>query len=656
MFDFFAGQLWFLMVLVLVLWIPGRMGVSVLERKKRFLTLAERGAISVVLSVVFTDFLMIVLGRLGIALDAFPVGTGIALGSAFFWGCARWSALGARSVETHGNASLQHKTHGHASLPKTLGNTSLSTAFLLVFALAVVIKLVYIVPNIVPVSTDLGHHTFWVEKIVQEKKLPEYREQEIEKDANGKNIVGEAKPISDFIEGEHLMLAAVAMLSGKNPVSAFSITTLFFVHLATLLAMYALGRRLFEKFVWRESVGVWTLFFFGVLYALGESQLRYVTGGAVGNVLGNLFIPTAFLLLVLAVRKKRADLLVAAMLVVFGLVYTHHLSTLLCVFSLAGTLIALLIGQRRTLVKNIFPLLHGRATILALLSYIVFFFVVYTPAYIRNMAVTSVVGAPENEEHLGFSFIQLATAVGEPRMVLGLLGLGLLLFFRKTREDESTALLFGWTIPLAFLVLFPDLAHINLPSARVANYLVFPLSIVSAFAFLALFRKLKRFGGLSPRLLGVLAVFAVLAVSYRGFADNDLFMKTRPSQTERALELFSAAKYLSTEIPQDVMVMHDHINIPGDSWIKLFFLRDYNYPFYRALLFRYDRATDKQEKCTLYIFSKPDSAEAKQCQEDLNVRAVLVDEKLDGQQFQHFKNYWKVYSDPFHSVYVRSDS
>lgn len=649
MLDFFAGQFWFLIVLVLVLWLPGRTGVLFLERKKKFFTQIERTAVSVTLSIVFVDFLMIVLGRSGIALDAFSVGTGIVSGSALLWGCARWGALGVRSAETHGDTSRissSHKTHGNASLP---------AVFLLVFFLAVVIKLVYIVPNIVPASTDLGHHTFWVEKIVQEKKLPEYREQEIEKDTNGRNIVGEAKPISDFIEGEHLMLAAVAMLSGKNPVSAFAITTLFFMHIATLLAMYALGRRLFEKFVWRESVGVWTLFFFGVLYALGQSQLRYVTGGAVGNVLGNLFMPTAFLLFVLAVRKKRTNLFLAAMAVVFGLVYTHHLSTLLFVFSLAATFVALLLMQRKFIMKNVFPLLWNRATILAIFFFAIFFFAVYTPAYIRNMAVTSVVGAPENEEHLGFSFIQLAASVGEPRMVLGLFGLGLLLVFRKTRTAESAALLLGWTIPLAILVLFPDLVRIDLPSARVANYLVFPLSILSAFALLLLFRKLKLFGGLSPRLLGVLAVFAVLAVSYRGFADNDLFMKTRPNQTERALELFSASKYLSEAIPKDVVVMHDHINIPGDSWIKLFFLRDYNYPFYRALLFRYDRATDKQEKCTLYVLSKPDSAEAKQCQEDLNVRAVLVDEKLDGQQFQHFKNYWKVYSDPFHSVYVRSE-
>ncbi len=633
--DFFVGQFWLLVALVVVLWVPGRMWVLFLERKKPLFSVVEQIPLSITLSIVVVDLVMIVLGRVGIFLDALSVGLGIFFvsGLLFFF------------------AKREKKAKENSVSPKQ----ELSLLFWIVFLLAVVIKMVYLVPNIVPHATDLGHHSYWIKKIVLDGKLPTYEERDITTNDAGNYIVGEAEPISDFIIGEHLTLSAIAIISGKDVVSGFSVTALFVLHVVTLLAMYALAKRLFERSSHAERIGVWTLFFFGVLYALGQSQMKYVTGGAMGNTFGNLFIPVAFLLLLFAVRRCLVGAFISALFVIFMLAYTHHLSTLLFVFALLGIFLMLAIFHRGFFPKNILPLLRSRSVWITVVSFLCFFFFFFTPSYIRNMAVEQVVGTPQNEEHLGFSFLELGRAVGESRAAFGILGLGFLLFSRKMRRSDILAILAGWSIPLGILIVYPNLVRIDLPSARVANYMVFPLAILSGYALVLLVERLKRFSRSASWVCTAMVLFLVVSVSYGGFLDNASVMKKRSDQTERSLEVFSAAQYLHDRVSGSVTVMHDHINITsGDAWIKTFFMRDYNYPFYRAFLFRYDRATDKQEKCTMYVFSEPDSSEAKKCIDDLNVGAILVDEKIDGQQFQHFGDYWKVYSDPFHSVYVRA--
>lgn len=634
MVTYISEQILFLMALILVLWVPGRIWVLFLERKGKFLTDIERISLAISLSVVMVDFLMIILGRLGVPLTALTIGLGIIGVSGSLFGWTKWH-------------SLSNNDSQRASQKKT------SLMFLLVFSLAIAIKMFYFIPNIIPASTDLGHHVFWVQKIVLEKKLPIYEEQEITKNGEGDYIVGATHPISDFIIGEHLVLSAVAMLSGKDIVSGFSMMTLFVLHIATLLVLYSLGRRLFEKRPYAEQIGTWTLFFFGVLYALGQSQMRYVTGGAVGNVFGNLFIPMIFLVVLIALRYKRMDMAIVSMCMLFTLAYTHHLSTLLFMLVFLSVMTVLVLVRRDIFVESVLPIVWNRRFLVIVGGFILFFFFFYTPSYVSNMAVDQVVGAPKNEEHLGFSFLQLVHSVGESRMALGLAGITFLLFSLKTRRSEEMAILVGWTVIFCLLVLFPAVFRIDLPSARVANYIVFPLSILSGYAMVILIRSF-RFSGFPIRMRTLSMFFLIVAFSYGGFKDNNAFLKSRAEQDVRSLSVFSVAEYSATHIADTDVVMHDHIHIPGDAWIKIFFNRDYNYPFYRALLFRYDRETDKQEKCTLQVLSQPNSKEAKKCESDLNVRAIIVDEKMDGQQFQHFQDYDKVYADKFHAVYARS--
>lgn len=635
MMEFIGGQFMLLAAIYAVLWIPGRTWVIFLERNGQVFDSVLRWVITVTLSIVTVDFLMIILGRLGIPLEG-------------------WSVLGGIFLITVGMIFLAKKMKNDGTRPiSKISSSRISSLFFPVFFAAVLLKSIYGIPLIVPSSTDLGHHMYWVKKIVMEKKLPVYEEREIEIDSGGKYIVGEKKPISDFIVGEHLVLGAVVMISGKGVTSSFSLVVLFAIHIASVLSVYALARRIFSDFSWGESAAIWALFFFGVLYALGQSQMKFVFGGAIGNSFGNLFFPVIFLLIITALLKKRSDIFIAGMFGTFALIYTHHLSALLFGVSLIGSLLFFFFFSEQSVRKNFFLLFRSLSVLCTAGILILFFLFFFTPSYISNMAVSQVVGEAQNEEHQGLSFSQFVSVAGDPRAALGLLGLFWIIARKRFRKKPFTAMLAGWTGVLIFLTLFPDIARIDLPSARVANYAAAPLALLSGLSAALLFQGVQRFGMFSSRMILSVAIFFTVTAAYRGLLDNSTFFKVKPFQREQSLELFHAGEYMSQNIPSSVVVLHDHINIPTNSFLKTFFMRDFNYPFYRAMLFRYERIADKQEKCTLYVISSPDSREAEKCEQELHIGAVLVNEKIDGQQFQHFRKYEKVYSDAFQSVYAR---
>lgn len=638
MITYIFGQVLLLVAIMIVFWLPGRVWVAFLERKGRFLSALERIAVAVTLSVVTVTFVMILIGQVGIPLNAWSVLGGIAVisGGMFAW-------LRLRFLPTQKLSEKQYEK-----------NTP-SFAFFAVFILAILFKLFYFLPLVVPSSTDLGHHMFWVKKIIETGKLPVYEERDIEMGEDGRYVVGDPVPMSDFIVGEHLVFSAVGMISAREVTSAFPVTALFVLHLTSLVAVYALTRRFFARFSWGEKVAVVALFFYGVLYAVGGSQMKYVVGGAVGNVFGNLLIPMGILLATIALRTRRVEVLIASCAVMFGLIYTHHLSTLLLFVTLVGVLLAFVVLRRDVFSERIFPMMRDRR-FWGVVVVFVGVFLIFPPSYIANRGVEEIVGAPVYEEHQGFTFAQLIGVVGDPRVAFGMLGMVFLMAKRSFRTILATSILFGWTFPFLVMTLFPGLIGISLPSARVANYLVAPISILSGVALVLLVAYLRHSRGVSKTVFSVAILLVMAVISYRGIADNAGQMKVKPLQQARALELFHAGAYFSQKIPStEGVVMHDHINVPGNSFLKTFFLEDYNYPFYRAHLFRYDRPDNRQEKCTLYVVSTPDSDEAKKCQEELNVQGVLVDETIDGQQFQHFRNFDKVYADAFHGVYVRSD-
>ncbi|MEI9967011.1 MAG: hypothetical protein WDN67_05330 [Candidatus Moraniibacteriota bacterium] len=185
-----------------------------------------------------------------------------------------------------------------------------------------------------------------------------------------------------------------------------------------------------------------------------------------------------------------------------------------------------------------------------------------------------------------------------------------------------------------------------------ANYLIFPLALLSAFLLALFFGALKneKFLPKSVRIGAIILLFAF--VLHNGFFNNDQYLLSQKNENnQKMLALFNGSRFLAERLPEEGLVVHDHINILGDSWIKLAFMRDYNYPFYRALLFRYDRPSDRQERCTLNVIGAPNSDEALGCMRDLGIRATFVNQSIDGEQFSHFNTYWQVYNDPFYSAY-----
>ncbi len=643
MLELMRDQLFFLLSLAGVLVLPGWATLFFLERKGKVFTLLERAVLSVALSIVAVDFLVLSLDALRIKLFASSIAGVIGIYSVSLWGWAYYYFV--RKSKNEENESQNHEK----------SQSSFSWVFLFVFLAMLAVKALYFVPYVVPSSTDLGHHMYWTKQITLQHTLPVYEEREIVKGDTGYEI-GDAEPISDFIIGEHIIMAAIQMLSGVSVISAFPSLVLFVIHVVTALAVYVLALRLFERYKHREKVAIVSLFLFGALYTIAPPQMKYIVGGVVGNTIGNLLIPSIFLLLVMALRLRQVRLLAVSIVMMFGLAYTHHLSTLMFGVALVGTLGTLCILKWKMVREQLWPLAIHPLVLGTFAACLIFFFFVWTPSYITNAAVKTIVGEPTATEHQGFSFSQLKFAVGEPRMVFGALGLILLLLSRAFRRSETLALLAGWTVPLALLVLHPELARISLPSGRVANYLIVPLSILAGWSMVWLVENIRRQNTLPQAArVGMLTLLFVLVI-HNGFFDNMSYLGQQRENIQKMRSLFVASDFLSKNVPQDQAIVHDHINILGDSWIKLFFMRDYNYPFYRANLFRYDRITDKQERCTLEVISHPNTRESTACMKDINIRALLVNETVDGQQFKHFKNYWQVYNDAYYSVYLyRSD-
>lgn len=623
----------------LVLFLPGTALLSFLERKSPFATPLERAVLIPSLSIVLVDFFMLSFDLLGIPQKYWTILLAIGIFSLGSFSLARVK-------KTSDESSIHHEEEPERSVSKT---------FIAVFILLLVLKTFYFFPNILSNTTDLGHHLYWAKKIALDHRLPVYEKQDIVVDERGNYSISNPEPISDFIIGEHLTLAAIQMISGVDFDSAFSSIILFIVHILSLFALSLLARRLFEPLPSSEMLSTLTLLLGGVFYGLGVPQMKYVVGGVVGNTYANLLIPVLFLCLIMAFRTKRTALFSLVVILLFGLAYTHHLSMFVTVIILLVAIGIRLVLSPKTMWGVVMkPFLTPWPMILFGIGTL-FFFVLWKPAYIANTAVNTVVGTPEKTEHLGFTTTQLLYAVGEPRLVLGFFGLVFLFVWwyrKRTFDVNAVALLLGWTLPLVLLVLFPDVVSVDLPSGRVANYLIAPLCILSAFLITVAVHVFRQKHILPASFLFATTTLFLAILFFNGYLDNDSVFRQSPLQSEKTRALRNAAHYLADDIPRDGIVLHDHINIPGDSWIKLDFMRDYNYPFYRAYLFRYDRASDRTEKCTLYVISSPHSDEAKKCISDLHIRAVLVNQTIDGAQFEHFKDFEKVYTDPFYAIYT----
>jgi hypothetical protein len=636
--DFILNQIFFYFTLILVIFLPGYFLLNLVEARRKYFTLLEKVVISAGLGIIASSFIIITIGKLGISINK----TSVILSLIFF--------ILLLQILTH----IIKKSPDTSPLPdkNITGENNITTfsknqliLIILILFLTIFIKTTYLAGTIFPSATDLGHHTYWINKIVLDGKLPVYEKTDVIEENSG-YAISQPEPIADFIIGEHLFLASISLVSGLNPFSVFPTLILFLINILSVLAIFILALRIFRDRSWGKNAAIFSLFLLGPLYAISGSQTKFVSGGVIGNILGNLLIPIAFYFFWRAIREKKAEFFSLALFISFSLFYVHHLSALIFSFIILLFLISfflsgIIFGKKNSGEDlNFFYFLKNPLIIILLASCAIFFFFVYTPSYIATNAVTTIVGEATKTTKQGISFTNLFYQVGQARMAFALVGLVILFFFARSRLLFSFIL--SWFAVIFLMSWKPGLFQINIPSARVANYLPFPAAISAAAAAAWIFAKISAKKSDLPAIFGIIFFLTIVSFSLAGgFYDNSQSLRANTSK-EPAMT-YHAAQYLSQKTGANDVILKDHNFIAADSWMKIFFMKDYNYPLTRSLFFRYEE-NSAREHCTLWMISEPQSSEAQKCFSDLGVNFLVINPALDSAQFKKTNNFWNVYS------------
>ena len=535
--------------------------------------------------------------------------------------------------------------------------------------LTLFIKGVFLFGNIIPSATDLGHHMYWSKQIAETGHAPTYTKRDVI-ETNGEYSISAPAPIADFIVGEHLPFAALSLLTGTSFFSSFPVTFLLFINLASVLALFAVAWRLFYRANTGQKyarIALVTLLLIGPVYALSSPQAKFVSGGVVGNTIGNLFIPVLFLIYFRAFKEKSVKFFTLAFFLTFGLAYIHHLSTLMF---LAGAFFSLAIFgffHIRTLPTYITDwrkLLFRPAPLIFIAAAIVFFFFVYLPSYADPHAIGTAVGAPSKTTRAGMSLLDFTNGtVGIVRMGLAIAGF-LLLFLSNDRRRYASAFLLGWAGSLLVMSLRPQLVFINIPSTRVSSYAIFPLALLAAWAVVHIADRLRFTKKTTAKrsnddvwpvptwLVAGVATVWIGALISTGYADNSKEITVK-EKNQGVIETFAVSRYVASHATATDIVLKDHNYLLADSWMKSFFMRDYTYPLSRGYFKRYSDDTKTREQCTLWMISVPNTQKGQQCYDQTGTDYVIVNPHYDRKQFDQSKEFSLVYISNNTAVYHR---
>lgn len=594
-------------------------------------------------SIALIDLLMLVFGRVGLPLSATSIGGALfiltALGGALVW--RNWS----RPTDGSGLSGLHFSRRG-----ALIGFGLLALTFF--------IRTIYLAPNILPTATDLGHHAYWADIVTNTLALPTYEKIEVVTDpTTGASSVAAPRAIADFIIGEHLPFAFFAELSRLTFFSAFPILFLHLVNLLSIIAVIALAYRLARPLAGKiepEHVALFVLLILGPLFALASPQAKFVTGGVVGNIFGNLFIPAILLLFYRALTEKKSSLLAAGLFFAFTLAYTHHLSTLVLAFVLIGTGILIsvsLLFTREPFLRDWIRLIRSPAVISFLVLAGSFMALVALPSYLDTAAIDSAIGTPTKTTRTGLSFLQVSNAIGTAKVALGLFGILLLLGLFRRRSIEAGFLL-GWSGFLLVMAMFPQFLFLDIPSSRIGSYLSYPLALSAGFALAWLSRTLSEKTLLPFSLRVLIATTLIVFLVGSGSSDNASSL-TFKDRSKELVQTFAAADYLAQHAG-DEMILKDHNYLTADAWIKLFFHRDYGYPLSRGLFGRYEEGGNRRERCTLAMISTPNTAAGEKCFNETGVRYLLVNPNYDNAQFEKSDSFSKLYTSGTAAIYERN--
>jgi hypothetical protein len=636
--------------MIFALFVPGASLMLLIRKRNSIFYLTEKLVISLGLSILVIDFLMLMMNRIGISLNRLNLLLFLIVFAILCLAINRFR----KKYETGSEEKLSEKGKLYDFSGRQL------VLLLFVVFLTLFFKIYYTSGNILPSSTDLGHHMYWSKMIAQSERIPDYTQKDII-EVDGRYVLSQPNKISDFIIGEHLIFSAVGIISGSDFVSSFPILILFIINFFSILAVFIMVQRFFEDVSYGKEIAIISLLFLGVLFDISPPAQKYVSGGVIGNTIGNFFLPLIIYFFYRSFREKSWLLMIMALFFSVGLFYTHHLTGLLFIIIAVSIMLGVIILDRSTMIDFWKKVKSERNFWISLAAFFIlagiFVFLVYTPSYIKNSAVDSVVGEPVKEGHEGLPFNAFVDIVGESRAALALAGMILLLFIKKVPKFIKIILI-AWMAVITLVTLYPGFLRLSIPSGRVANYATYPGAILGAFAFIAIFydristmSKKNKITATGFFLWIALILSLYFAINY-GFIDNvkNLANRENPSEIRQTMV---ASKYLASRITPNEMAVSDHIYTTADSWIKLYFMRDYNFPLYRANLFRYDNGIDRQEQCTLWMISEPESERSKKCYSDLNVNYAIVS-KNDSPYFRKEDSFSKVFTSDTIDIYERS--
>ncbi|MFZ2154136.1 MAG: hypothetical protein WAV16_02785 [Candidatus Moraniibacteriota bacterium] len=678
--SIFIELLLFFLSFIFLLILPGYFLLLAIFRKKTnhlFLPI-EIAVLSFALSLIVFDFLIILSGKLGLLINQKLI---LILFSLFIISLyALYKFLVRKNP-------LQPKK----SLPKIIFTRSQTILIVLILFLTIFIKTAYLKDAIFPTATDLGHHMYWSKLTAQTGKIPDYQKIEIVKQDNEYRL--ESNSIADFIIGEHLIFSGINLLSKIPFNSYFPALILFAINIFSILAIFILTLRIFadtfyEKIINSTNLAILSLLIIGPIYAITSPQAKFVSGGVIGNLIGNLLIPLCLYLFYRALKEKNSWFLFLGLFLSAGLFYTHHLSGFIFLFILAFiflTFNGLLILQKifnassnkiptlwqtyQKVFKDLMSIFIRPQIILFFIGAILFLFLVYTPSYLSPSATSTAVGAPSKSTRAGLTLEQFKYAVGELRLALGIIGIFVLMIVGVIKSWEikddyrkllPATILIGWALCLFFMTVFPHYLHINLPSERVSNYANFPFIILSSLGLIYLIvslQKIENNFNISKNItrLGFIAIFTTII--FAGYYDNSGSLSDG-QKSQRALQTFHLSKFLAEQIAlrpeaNEENFLKDHNYITADSWIKLFFLKDYNYPLSRGYFKRYEDPTKPREMCTLWMISEPSSERAQSCYLATKTHYIAVDTSVDGPQFESNPQFSKIYEGPSLSIFYK---
>jgi len=540
----------------------------------------------------------------------------------------------------------------------------------------IVVKGMFLINTVFPTATDLGHHMFWVEKITVDKKLPSYKKIEIEMNGNNASFT-QPRDIADFIVGEHVLFTLIKTFTGQSVVSTFPSLVLFVINIFSILTIFIFTRRLFAKYRYGAHVAILTLLFIGPLWAISGAQAKFVSGGVIGNIFGNLLIPATLYFLYRALNTKNALFLIPTIILGTTLAYTHHLSTLIFGYVFIFTVVGFIFLQRDGLksYKDIFSLFRNHYIIPLILLALASLLILAPPSYLDKDAITSSIGTPSKSTRTGIPFEQLMYMLGSARFVFGLIGLFMLSGFAITERCGKfsklgkknhpanlygTVFLLGWGWAVLLMSLVPHLLKVNIISTRIATYGVFPLAILAGLSIVWLTHitiKHKQHSLIMPQFLVALLLFCIITLTFTtGIRDNATSMNDTP-KTNEALQTFHAGDYTSKVFKKQIQngnfwIVKDHNFITSDTWLKVFYAYDYSLPLSRSYFKRYETHPNR-ETCTLEMISNPKSEFAQNCFKNLNIKAVIVNTDEDAGQFLNNDSWNRIYQNNELSVFVR---